>query len=121
MLTLITVIHLLLAVILIGLVLMQDAKGGGAFGMGAGGGSSQSLFGSTGAANFLVRGTRWIAVLFAGTCIFLSYLTVQKDESVIEGFVPPAVEGAPAAAAPQADPAAAAPTENTETAPPAGE
>ena len=91
MLTLITVVHLLLAVILIALVLMQDAKGGGAFGMGSTGGS-QSVFGSTGAANFLVKSTRWIAALFAGTCIFLSYLTVQKEESVIDGFVPPAAQ-----------------------------
>ncbi len=91
MLTLVTVVHLVLATILIALVLMQDAKGGGAFGMGASGGS-QSLFGSTGAANFLVKSTRWIAALFAGTCIFLSYMTVQKDESVIDGYVPPAVE-----------------------------
>lgn len=116
MLTLITVVHLILAVVLIALVLMQDSKGGGAFGMGATGGS-QSIFGSTGAANFLVKGTRWVAILFAGTCIFLSYLTVQKDESVVEGFVPPAVESTPAAnegAQPTAE-------ETTETAPPAGE
>lgn len=105
MLTLVTVIHLILAVCLITLVLMQDSKGGGAFGMGSTGGS-QSLFGSTGAANFLVKSTRWVAALFAGTCIFLSYMTVQKQESVVDGFVPPAVE-APAAPATESAPAPA--------------
>lgn len=101
MLTLVTVVHLILALSLITLVLLQDSKGGGAFGMGSSGGS-QSLFGSTGAANFLVKSTRWIAALFAGTCIFLSYLTVQKTESVIDGFVPPpAAEATATTEAPQ--------------------
>jgi preprotein translocase subunit SecG len=98
MLTLVTVVHLLLAVILIGLVLLQDPKGGGAFGMG-GGSATQGIFGASGAGNFLVTGTKWIATLFACSCLAMSYLTIQKDASVVDGFVPPA---APAAAAPGA-------------------
>ena len=83
MLTLITVIHLLLALFLIVFVLLQDPKGGGAFGMG-GGGSAQSVFGASGAGNFLVTATKYIAILFTVTCIVLSYMTLQKGTSVME-------------------------------------
>lgn len=82
MLTLITVFHLLLAVLLCVFVLLQDPKGGGAFGMG--GGNSQSVFGASGAGNFLVTATKYIAIFFTVTCIVLSYITLQKGTSVME-------------------------------------
>ena len=84
MLTLITVFHLILALFLIVFVLLQDPKGGGAFGMGGGGGSAQSVFGASGAGNFLVSATKSIAILFTVTCIVLSYMTLQKGTSVME-------------------------------------
>lgn len=66
-------LHLLLAVILIGLVLMQRGKGasmGAAFGSGA----SQTLFGSRGSISFLVKVTILVATLFFGTSIGLTYM-----------------------------------------------
>ncbi len=99
MLTAVTIIHLLLALLIITFVLLQDAKGGGAFGMGAPSGS-QSLFGSTGAASFLVKTTTWLGILFAVTCVVLSYMTVDHGTSVIDNYIPGAAQTAPAAAAP---------------------
>jgi preprotein translocase subunit SecG len=71
--TFIAIIHILVALLLIGLVLLQDGKGGGVGGS-FGGGSSQTLFGATGAANFLVKATRVLAVVFMLSCIALAVL-----------------------------------------------
>ena len=73
MFTLVTVIHIVIALLLILFVMLQDPKGGGAFGMG-GGASSQSIFGSTGASNFLTTTTKWLAGIFAVTSIGLSFM-----------------------------------------------
>ncbi len=86
MLAFISVIHVFMAVILIILVLLQDSKGG-AMGM-LGGSGGNTVFGSTGAASFLVKATRWIAVAFAVTSISLAYMTSQKNESVLDKFAP---------------------------------
>lgn len=94
MLTLVTIFHLLLAIGLIVFVLLQDPKGGGAFGIGGASGT-QGIFGASGAGNFLVTGTKWLAILFAVTCMALSYLTVAKDGSLIEGYQAPAAETKP--------------------------
>lgn len=120
MLLFVTILHFIVAFLLIVLVLIQDSKGGGVFGMGSAGGSNQ-VFSATGAANFLVKATRVLGVMFAVTCISLTYLTTHKGQSVIDGYVAPAATtpaatDAPAAAtpAPTEAPAAAAPaTENT--------
>lgn len=66
-------IHLCLAFLLIGLVLMQHGKGadaGAAFGSGASG----TVFGSAGSGSFLTRLTTFIAVLFAITSVSLTLL-----------------------------------------------
>ena len=94
MLLFVTVIHFFVALLLIVFVLLQDSKGGGVFGMNAGGGSQ--VFSATGAANFLVKTTRVLAVMFAITCITLTYLTTKKQDSVVDGFVPAAPVEAPA-------------------------
>lgn len=67
------VVHVVAAVILVGLVLVQHGKGadmGAAFGSGSAG----SLFGSGGSANFLSRSTKWAAVVFFATSLSLTYL-----------------------------------------------
>jgi len=87
MLLFVTVIHFFVALLLIVFVLLQDSKGGGVFGMNSGGGGSQ-VFSATGAANFLVKTTRVLAVMFAITCITLTYLTTKKQDSVVDGFIP---------------------------------
>ena len=71
--TLVWVVHVLTAVTLVGLVLMQHGKGadmGAAFGTGSAG----SLFGSSGSANFLSRSTAVAATLFFITSLSLTYI-----------------------------------------------
>ncbi|MEK6555844.1 MAG: preprotein translocase subunit SecG [Bdellovibrionota bacterium] len=113
MLTLITVIHLLISVSLIGAVLLQDPKGG-AMGMLGGGGGSQSVFGATGASTFLTSATKWLAISFGITCILLTYFTSHSTKSVTDSVIPAAT----APAVPGATPEAGTPaTPATETAP----
>ena len=87
MLTFVSVVHIIMAVILIVLVLLQDSKGG-AMGMLGGGGGGNTVFGSTGAASFLVKATRWVAIIFAATSISLAYMTTQKTDSVLDKLTP---------------------------------
>ena len=78
--SLVWVVHIVIAVSLIALVLLQHGKGadmGAAFG----GGSSGSLFGSTGSANFLSRITAILAALFFMTSLTLAYFGLQEHES----------------------------------------
>jgi preprotein translocase subunit SecG len=67
------VVHLIVAVTLCGLVLLQHGKGadmGAAFGSG----SSGSLFGASGSANFLSRTTAILAAVFFVSSLGLTYL-----------------------------------------------
>ncbi|OGA24728.1 MAG: preprotein translocase subunit SecG [Betaproteobacteria bacterium RIFCSPLOWO2_02_FULL_67_26] len=77
--TLILVIHVLVALAIVGLVLLQHGKGadvGAAFGSGASG----SLFGASGSANFLSRTTAVLAAVFFLTSMGLTYYSGQKTE-----------------------------------------
>ena len=72
MMNLVLLLQLVTAIAMIGLVLMQHGKGadmGAAFG----GGSSGSLFGATGSANFLSRSTAVAATLFFVCTLALAY------------------------------------------------
>ena len=89
--TVLIVVHLFLAIGLVGLVLIQHGKGadmGAAFGSGA----SASVFGSAGAGNFLSRTTGILAALFFITSLALAYYAMQvgERESVIDGATAPA-------------------------------
>ncbi len=78
---LLLIVHLVMAVALVALVLLQQGKGaqaGAAFG---GGGSSQSLFGSRGSANFMTRTTAVIATIFFLTTLSLAYLYATRTSS----------------------------------------
>ncbi len=82
--TLVWIFHIIVAACLIGLVLMQHGKGadmGAAFGSG----SSGSLFGSSGSANFLSRTTAVLATLFFLTSMGLGYFSLQhhKPASIV--------------------------------------
>ena len=90
LLTFVAIFHVLVAIFLIVLVLLQDSKGGAMGMLGGGGGGSNTVFGSTGAGNFLTTATKWVAILFAVTCIALAYMTTQKDTSVLDDYVPAA-------------------------------
>jgi preprotein translocase subunit SecG len=111
MLTLVAVVHILTAVTLILLVLVQDSKGGAMGGMFAGGGSN-SILGATGATNLFVKLTRAAAIIFAITCLLLVILSAQERKSVLEGVVLPAQPAVPEAE--QKAPESAAPKENTQ-------
>ena len=77
--TLILVFHVLAAITIVGLVLLQHGKGadvGAAFGSGASG----SLFGATGSANFLSRATAVMAAVFFLTSMGLTYFSAGKSE-----------------------------------------
>jgi preprotein translocase subunit SecG len=82
--TLITVLHVLAAFSLILTVLLQAGKGA-AMGSGLGGGSSQTMFGSSGAGNFLTKLTTGIAILFMVTSLTLATISNKsKSSSVIQ-------------------------------------
>ena len=102
--TVLTVMHLFLAIGLVGLVLMQHGKGadaGAAFGSGA----SATVFGSSGSANFLSRATAVLATLFFITSLWLAYFAMQatETESLMDGASAPAMIDTPAIEQPVMD------------------
>ncbi|QUL38660.1 preprotein translocase subunit SecG [Erythrobacter sp. JK5] len=112
-----TVIQTIVAAALVGVVLMQRSEGGG---LGIGGSPGGAL-GARGAADFLTRATKWLAVAFVGLSIALAAVavdTTSADEitSTLDRGGPPAGGAAdllgepevPAAPDPLADPAAPA-------------
>ena len=114
------VVHLLVAATVCGLVLLQHGKGadmGAAFGSG----SSGSLFGAAGSANFLSRSTAILAALFFLSSLGLTYLgTLHAPKDVMQqgvmSDVPaskagdvPAAPATPAPASPAPTPGSAAP------------
>lgn len=83
--TLILVAHVVVAVALIALVLLQQGKGadaGAAFGSGA----SATMFGSRGSASFLSRTTAALATVFFVTSLTLAYFSTQTSapKSIVE-------------------------------------
>ncbi len=87
MFTFLAIVHIIVSVIMVLFILLQDPKGGdgGALGM-LGGGGSKSLFGNTGGNQFLVNVTKWTAIIFAFTSIYLAALSSKKDESVMDEY-----------------------------------
>ena len=82
MFTVLVIIHVIVAIAMILIVLLQSGKGsdmGAAFG----GGSSQTLFGSSGGATFLSKVTWVAAIIFILTSITLAYLSTNRNASVI--------------------------------------
>jgi len=99
--TILLVIQIITSFTIIVLVLLQQGKGadmGSAFGSGSAG----SLFGATGAANFLSRATKWAAVIFFLTTMALAYVANSgnqpDDTGIMDTFQPgqtvPTVPGA---------------------------
>jgi len=75
---LITALHVLACLFLILVVLLQSGKGGG-MGIAFGGGGSQTVFGSSGAGNFLTRATAVTAGIFMLTSVSLAYFASQQE------------------------------------------
>ncbi|MCY4265276.1 MAG: preprotein translocase subunit SecG [Gammaproteobacteria bacterium] len=69
--TLVVVVHVIVAIAIVGLVLLQQGKGADA-GASFGAGASQTVFGSSGSGNFLVRATTVAATLFFVTSLALA-------------------------------------------------
>jgi preprotein translocase subunit SecG len=95
-----TVIQAVVAAALVGVVLMQRSEGGG-LGIG-GGGSPGGLMSARGAADFLTRTTKWLAVLFVLLAIVLAAVAVDTttgreiDDSLNRTVAPAADPLAPA-------------------------
>lgn len=77
---LILIVHVVIAIAIIGLVLLQHGKGadmGAAFGSGSAG----SLFGASGASNFLSKATGVCATVFFLTSLSLTYFSAPRQQS----------------------------------------
>ena len=115
--TLITVVHIITCALIVLVVLMQSGKGAeisASFG-----GSSQTVFGSSGGANFFTKFTFGLAAVFMATSLILTIVgSKSAKKSVFDGSMVPPAQTAPVnpASAPAATetktnsaPAAAAP------------
>ncbi len=88
--SIVLIVHVVLAVALVALVLLQQGKGaeaGAAFGSGA----SQTMFGSQGTGSFLGRVTAIIAAGIFATSFGLAVFAKQKAESIADQGIPTAV------------------------------
>ena len=104
-----TVVQAIIAAALVGVVLMQRSEGGG-LGIG-GGGSPGGLMSARGAADFLTRTTKWLAVLFVVLAIVMTAVAVGATDGAdiddtLDRSVTPAQQQAPTA-----DPLTGAPAE----------
>ena len=100
--TIITIIHVLACIFLVLVVLLQTGKGadmGAVFG-----GSSSTVFGSSGAGTFLTRLTTGTAIVFMLTSLSLTYFSARRNAATVFDTAPPAAAPAPEAPAP-AEPA----------------
>ena len=93
--SLIKFLHIIVSIILILAVLLQPGKSGDLGSM-FGGGSSESVFGSSGAVPFLSKLTRVLAVVFFATSLSLGYFEIRGGSSVIQGETAPTAEFEPA-------------------------
>ena len=85
--TLVIIVHVIAALAIIGLVLLQQGKGaetGAAFGSGA----SQTVFGSGGSGNFLTRTTSLAAVVFFATSLVLAVFAKQYSVGASDSAAP---------------------------------
>jgi preprotein translocase subunit SecG len=99
--SIVLVAHVGVALMIVGLVLLQRGKGAEA-GTGFGAGASGTVFGARGSANFLSRATGVLATMFFITSLTLAYLSTQRTapSSLLEAA--PAQQGAAPRAAPPA-------------------
>ena len=71
-----TVVQALVAAALVGIVLIQRSEGGG-LGVGGGSGNPGGLMSARGAADFLTRTTKWLAVVFVVLAIVMAAVAVK--------------------------------------------
>jgi preprotein translocase subunit SecG len=91
-----TVVQAIVAAALVGIVLIQRSEGGGLGIGGGGGGGPGGLMSARGAADFLTRTTKWLAVVFVGLSIVMAAVAVKAtsgqtiDDSLNRTVVPAA-------------------------------
>lgn len=98
--TLLIILHIAICFVLILTVLLQAGKGanmGAAFG-----GSSQTVFGSTGAGTFLGKLTAGVAIVFMLTSLTLTYMANHRGTSSLIEQKPPAADQTLPVASPDA-------------------
>ncbi len=98
MITIVFVVHILIALALVGLILLQRSEGG-ALGMGGGGGGGGGMMSSRSSANLLTRVTAVLAGSFMVTSLVLTMLAGRDTGSTSildQGGTPPAPIEAPA-------------------------
>ncbi len=84
--TLFVVIEIVLAVIIVGVVLLQKSSN---LGLGVYSGSNESLFGAKGPAGFLAKLTMFLGFLFLANTIYLGYqFNTQQQKSVFDNIKP---------------------------------
>jgi preprotein translocase subunit SecG len=108
MMNLVLMVQLIAAIAMIGLVLVQHGKGAD-MGASFGGGSSGSLFGATGSANFLSRTTAVCATIFFVATLALSYFGNIRSTAAADSVLDRAVAPAASAVVPAASAAAQIP------------
>lgn len=91
----ILLVHVAVAVALVVLVLLQQGKGADA-GAAFGGGSSQTVFGSSGGVGFMVKLTAVLAALFFVTSFALAMYAKQRAEIGVQDGVPTVEQSSPA-------------------------
>jgi len=81
-LTVLVILHIFICVFLVFVILLQPGKGEGGIGFGS---SSQTIFGSRGAGNFLTKTTSICAIVFLATSFFLTRSRMMEyNKSVIQ-------------------------------------
>jgi len=104
--TALTILHIIVAFVMVGVILLQSGKGaeiGAAFG-----GSSQTVFGARGASTMLSRVTAITATIFMVTSLTLAIMSKQRNYASTLGLDKPA----PTQTAPAASPAAPEPAKD---------
>ncbi len=80
--TFLSILHIVVALFLILVVLLQAGKGA-AMGASLGSAGSQAMFGSSGSGNFLTKLTTGAAIIFMVTSLSLAVLSTHKDKSSV--------------------------------------
>ena len=95
MIVLLTILHVLIAILLIVAVLMQSGKGGGLAASVGGGLSSSSVLGGRTAATFLSKTTSALATAFLVSCLVQSFMWKSDDEQPMTATERMLQEGVP--------------------------
>ena len=83
----ITVVHFVVAIVIIGLILLQQGKGA-SMGASLGGGGSNTVFGSSGGASFFAKLTGVLALIFFLTSLGMTLIARNNAQIQAEPLIP---------------------------------